>query len=111
MSAGPAISVVIPSYRREQVLLDTLRLTLPLLKTGDELVLVDQTVRHEPATESGLRQLAQTGAIRWYHRDKPAICASMNLGAVLAKGELLLFVDDDVVPTPSLLEAHRARMQ
>lgn len=106
-SATPTISIVIPTYQREQVLLDTLERLLPLLRSGDEIVVVDQTARHEPATAIGLRELVNRGAIRWFRRAKPAICASMNLGAVLAKGELLLFVDDDVIPTFQLLEAHR----
>jgi GT2 family glycosyltransferase len=108
MMPALSISVIIPTYQREQVLVETLQRLSALLQPGDEIVVVDQTARHELATEECLRQLAQDGAIRWYRRRKPAICASMNLGAVLAKSELLLFVDDDVIPTPSLLEAHRA---
>jgi GT2 family glycosyltransferase len=103
----PAISVVIPSYRREQVLLDTLHQVLPLLQAGDELLVVDQTPQHEPAVEQRLHELATTGAIRWFRRDKPHICAAMNAGALLARGDLLLFLDDDVIPAPQLLEAHR----
>jgi GT2 family glycosyltransferase len=107
MSDGPPISVVIPTYCREQVLLDTLHLLLPLLRPGDELLAVDQTPRHEPAVEQRLHELAASGAIRWFRRDKPGVCEAMNVGALLARGEILLFLDDDVIPSPDLLEAHR----
>jgi GT2 family glycosyltransferase len=107
LSAAPAISVVIPTYRREQVLLDTLHLVLPLLQAGDELLVVDQTPQHEPAVEQRLYELAGSGAIRWFRRSKAHICAAMNAGAGLARGDILLFLDDDVIPAPSLLEVHR----
>lgn len=102
-----AVSVVIPTYRREQVLLDTLHLVLPLLRAGDELLVIDQTPSHEPAVEQCLRDLAASGAVRWFRRDRPHICAAMNAGACLACGDILLFLDDDVIPAESLLEAHR----
>jgi GT2 family glycosyltransferase len=101
------ISVVIPSYRREQVLLDTLHHVLPLLRANDEIVVIDQTAQHEPAVERCLHELAASGAIRWFHRSKPHISAAMNAGALVARSELLLFLDDDVIPVPQLLEAHR----
>jgi GT2 family glycosyltransferase len=107
VNAALTISVVIPSYRREQVLLDTLHLVLPLLQSGDELLVVDQTPQHEPAVEKRLRELASTRALRWFRRDKPHICAAMNAGALLAQGDLLVFLDDDVIPSPQLLETHR----
>jgi GT2 family glycosyltransferase len=105
----PSISVVIPTYRREQVLLDTLHHVAAQVRPGDEILVIDQTPQHESATEQALRRLVGTG-VRWYRRDRPHICAAMNAGALLARGELLLFLDDDVVPAPSLLEAHRTAL-
>src|SRR5437879_5123343 len=101
------LSVVIPTYRRERLLLDTLHAVVPLLQTGDEIVVIDQTERHERQTEDGLRDLVATGKVRWYRRHKPHICAAMNAGGLLSRNEMLLFLDDDVVPAPDLLEAHR----
>jgi GT2 family glycosyltransferase len=102
------VSVVIPTFRRERVLIDTLRLVVPCLRPGDEVLLVDQTLTHEPGTESALGDLAADGTVRWYRRGKPHICEAMNLGGLLARGDVLLFLDDDVVPSPGLVEAHRA---
>jgi GT2 family glycosyltransferase len=105
--AAPTITCVVPTYMRERVLVDTLRLLLPLLRDGDEIVVVDQTPRHEPDTEASLHGLASAGKIRWFRRRQPHICEAMNAGACLARGELLLFLDDDVIPHPELIEAHR----
>ncbi len=101
------ISIIIPTFRREQVLVDTLDLLAPLLHPGDEVLVVDQTPCHEPQTEEALCQLASAGIIRWYRLAKPSQPAAMNAGAWLARGAILLFLDDDVVPLPRLLEAHR----
>jgi GT2 family glycosyltransferase len=108
--AGPppcSMSLIIPTYKREQVLVETLDLLAPLLQPGDEILVIDQTPVHEPATEEGLRRLVAAGAICWYRRAKPHICEAMNAGARLARGDHLLFLDDDVVPDGNLLEAHR----
>ncbi|MDZ4812524.1 MAG: glycosyltransferase, partial [Pseudomonadota bacterium] len=48
MSTGPRISVVIPSYRREQVLLDSIDSLLALERRADEILVVDQTENHRP---------------------------------------------------------------
>src|SRR5712692_2433851 len=109
-STAAPISVVIPTYRREQVLVDTLDLLAPLLQPGDEILVIDQTPVHESHTEEGLHRLANAGTIRWYRRAKPSQCESMNAAAGLAGGDILLFLDDDVIPFPKLLEAHRSAL-
>lgn len=101
------ISVVIPTYRREQVLCQTVEHICQLLSPGDEVVIIDQTPHHEPATDQALRRLTAEGKVRWYRRHKPNISEAMNAGALLARGELLVFLDDDVVPCVSLLEVYR----
>jgi GT2 family glycosyltransferase len=105
-----AVSVIIPTYHREQVLLDTLAHLAPLLRPGDEVLLIDQTPRHEPAVEETLAQVAAKGSVRWFRRDRAHVCEAMNIGALLARNDVLLFLDDDVIPSPGLLEAHRAAL-
>lgn len=104
---SPTISAVVPTFRRERHLVDTLRLLLPLLQAGDEILVVDQTPQHEPETEAALEGWARTSAIRWYCKSRPSQCEAMNVAAHLARGDLLLFLDDDIVPSPGLLAAYR----
>jgi GT2 family glycosyltransferase len=101
------ISIIIPTYMREKILVDTVNLLFPLLQPGDEIVIIDQSPRHEPSTEEALSAMAAADQIRWYRRARPHICAAMNAGATLARSAILLFVDDDVIPSADLLEAHR----
>ncbi len=102
-----AISVVIPSYQREEVLVGTLHSVLSQCRPGDEVIVVDQTPRHEPVTEAALSELDRRGAIRWVRKSKPSICEAMNLGAALAGGELVVFLDDDARPIEGFLEVYR----
>ena len=102
-----SISVIIPTYKREAVLVETLQQLSMLLKPGDEILVIDQTLDHEPATIAALERLAGEGAIRWYRRSRPSQNEAMNIAAQLAQGEILLFLDDDIVPFDNLLEGHR----
>jgi len=104
---GAAISVVIPSYLRESVLVDTVRHVVRQLGAGDEILVIDQSPTHEPGTESALADFELSERVRWYRKSRPSICEAMNVGALLARNEVVLFLDDDVVPAPGLLEVHR----
>lgn len=103
-----AISIVIPTYRREQVLLDTIRALLDLEDRAAEIIVVDQTPSHEAATESMLREWEHAGRLRWMRLPRPSIPAAMNVGVLAATQPLVLFLDDDIVPKPALVAAHCA---
>jgi GT2 family glycosyltransferase len=102
-------SVVIATYRREQVLIDTIGTLLPQLAQLDgptELLVIDQSERHEPATTWALQQWHDQGLIGWQRLAKPHLVGAMNRGLVSARGELVLFLDDDIVPLPGLVQGH-----
>ncbi|MCG8351943.1 MAG: glycosyltransferase, partial [Chloroflexales bacterium] len=69
---------------------------------------VDQTSAHEPKTTIQLNALIQAGAIRYFHLDQPSLPNARNFGTQQARGELVLFVDDDIIPGPNLIAAHAA---
>lgn len=105
-SAG--ISVVVPTWRREGVLVDTLRAMLAQLGTGDELIVVDQTAEHEPATRGALEAWERAGALRRIVLARPSIPRAMNTGLLAARSPIVLFLDDDIAPEPGLVAAHRS---
>jgi GT2 family glycosyltransferase len=102
------ITIVIPSYRREGVLLDTLDALLGLPTKAAEILVLDQTEKHEAITEKHLEELAASGAIRWLRLQRPSIPQAMNRGLLEASQDIVLFVDDDVRPEAELLTAHLA---
>lgn len=107
MSPELLISIVIPTYRRERVLLETLDQLLTLPDTAGEILVIDQTEQHEPETIERLEALHAQGAIRWIHQQPPSITAAMNRGLQEANGEVVLFLDDDIAPEPFLVRAHQ----
>ena len=79
------ISIVIPTYRREAVLLDTLRYLLALTPRAAEILVLDQTERHDPATDQALADLHATGAVHWVRLAEPSIPKAMNRGLLMAR--------------------------
>ena len=100
------ISIAIPTYRREQVLLDTIDYLLTLQPAASEILVLDQTEEHEPSTELRLQELAESGSIRWLRFDQPSIPKTMNRGLLEATQDIVLFLDDDIRPEADLLSAH-----
>lgn len=100
------ISVVIPTYGREQILLDTVAHLLHLNPAPTEIVIVDQTPKHEENIERALKNLEQTGKIRWLRLVEPSITHAMNVGLSEAQHDVVLFLDDDIVPDANLIAAH-----
>lgn len=102
-----SLSVAIPTYQRENVLVETLRSLLPLIETGDELLIVDQTQQHAMETDQALGELEQSGKLVWIRSGEVSIPKAMNTALLRAKGDVVLFLDDDITPDSSLLSAHR----
>ena len=105
---SPRITVAIPTYGRERVLVETLRLVLALEPRPAEVLVVDQTPRHEEATEAALGAWADRAAIRWLRLAPPSITLAMNTALIEAASPVVLFLDDDVIPAPGLIAAHAA---
>ena len=101
------VSIVIPTYRREAVLVSTVGALLELREPADEIVVVDQTPSHEGSTTSALEAGERSGDVRWLRLPRPSIPRAMNAGLMEARGEVVLFLDDDIVPGPELVFRHR----
>lgn len=101
-----AISVVIPTYQREGVLLDTLNALLGLEQGADEILVMDQTRAHDLETEQQLASWHEAGVIRWLRREHPSIPGAMNQGLVEARESVVLYLDDDIRPDANLISAH-----
>lgn len=102
----PTLSVILPTYQRETVLCDTLDSVLAQDYPHYEVVVVDQTQTHQPDTQQRLTELVQAGKITLYTVSWASLPAARNLGIERSSGEIVLFIDDDVVLPPGYLQAH-----
>ncbi|HEY0142589.1 MAG TPA: glycosyltransferase [Thermoanaerobaculia bacterium] len=102
------LTVAIPTYNRGAILVDTIDRLLALTPPADEIVIVDQTREHPPAIDERLAAWNAAGEIRHIRLPEPSIPHAMNVALEEARGELVLFLDDDLIPGPSLVAEHRA---
>lgn len=102
------LTVAIPTYRRDAVLVDTLRALLAAEPAVAEVLVLDQTPAHAPATEAQLAAWERDRRIRRLRLPCPSIPAAMNRALLEADAEVVLFLDDDIVPLPGLAAAHAA---
>ena len=100
------LSVAIPTYGRDGVLIDSITALLGLETPPWELLIVDQTPRHDAATEAQLAHWQREGRIRWLRLSRPSITQAMNHALLQARGDSVLFLDDDILPDADLVAAH-----
>ena len=73
------ISVVIPSYKRNQVLCDTVEYLLSLKYKPLEIIIVDQSPNHDPNTEDFLKSLHSKNQINWIKKKKPSTYSILRM--------------------------------
>ena len=106
MPLAASFSVAIPTYRRERVLIDALKNLLQLKPKPTEVIVIDQTEVHEASTVDALTNWDEKGQIRWLRLSKASIPSAMNHGLLAATGNIVLFLDDDIIPGRDLFSAH-----
>jgi glycosyltransferase involved in cell wall biosynthesis len=115
MTASPAdlasLAILIPTYGRDHVLIETISALLDLPSPASEILVLDQTSQHVEECASQLARWHASQAIQWIRIPYPSITVAMNMGLVMATSELVLFLDDDIIPDPDLLVAHRSAAQ
>jgi glycosyltransferase involved in cell wall biosynthesis len=106
-SPAPVISVVIATYERPELLAECLqRFCEQTLPAADfELVVVDDG-SGDDRVEAVVEDFAARLPLTWARIEHAGRAAAKNLGVLLARGELMLFFDDDDWPTPELLTEH-----
>jgi GT2 family glycosyltransferase len=101
-------SVIICTYRRDRVLVETVNQVLAQTDGRAEVVIVDQKAEHDFATQEFLSTKCNEGQIRYFNLEVAGLTHARNFGAAQARGSVLVFCDDDVIPSPSWVREHIA---
>jgi cellulose synthase/poly-beta-1,6-N-acetylglucosamine synthase-like glycosyltransferase len=107
------VSVVVPTFNRGPALADMLRrLMASELDEGDdlEIVVVDDgsVVPARETVPSSEGAPASRWAVRWLRQANGGPAAARNAGFRGTGGDLVLFIDDDILVPPDLVRAHVA---
>jgi GT2 family glycosyltransferase len=106
-----ALTIVVPTYGRDGVLLETLKRLFALNPQPSEMIVVDQTEQHSHQVAFTLASWQASGQMRWLRLKDPSIPGAMNLGLLEASHPVVLFLDDDIIPHPGLVEAHVSALE
>lgn len=100
------ISVVIPTYNRRELLACTLSTVLSQDFQPSEYEVIVVIDGSRDGSVEFLQQLRPACALRVVEQHNAGQAAAKNAGISLARGDLVLFLDDDILCAPSLLSEH-----
>lgn len=106
-AAAPLVTVVVPTFNR----LARLRLVLEALAAQTVPPETFEVVVVSDGSTDGTHEYLESApplALRWLQQANSGPAVARNRGVSLARGTYVLFIDDDVVAAPDLIERHLA---
>jgi len=105
-SNNKKLSVIIPTYNRLAWLQRVIEGLLSQTYQDFEVIVVDDgsTDRTESVIERLMKKMPR--GLSYIRQENQGAGAARNAGVKQATGDLLLFIDDDVIPAANLLEEH-----
>ena len=99
-------SVIIPSYNPTQKLPETLERLLPQADLIDELIIIIDNNSYTDFAKSLLEKYAASLKMKIFPQENSGRGKSRNRGVELASGDLIIFLDDDMLAENGLIEKH-----
>ena len=96
------ITVVIPTYNRGAIVVQTLRRLFALTPPADAIIVVNQSPEENPE----LARWQAEGKIRSSPPRRALDSSRHERGVAAAPTPLVLYLDDDIEPSPGLIAAH-----
>jgi len=100
------VSIIIPTYNRSQILCKTLANIILFERQYYELIVVDQTKKHDPQTRQYLDKLITEKKIKYIYADYPNLPNARNTGIKESSGDIVLFFDDDIEINENTIPSH-----
>jgi glycosyltransferase involved in cell wall biosynthesis len=102
----PHFSVVVPTYNRLGRLRDVIAALEQQAFPSDAYEVIVVSDGSTDGTDAYLETLRSAMRLQWLTQANRGPAAARNAGVQKAVGEFIVFIDDDVVPEPQLLQEH-----
>jgi glycosyltransferase involved in cell wall biosynthesis len=102
----PTLAVVIPTVGRLECLVDTLGQVARQSRRPDEVIIIDQTSGYSEAEYWRLMNAVEAVGGRYFRQEEPNASKARNRGLLESHSDIILFLDDDVQLSRTLVEAH-----
>lgn len=105
VTRSPSFSVIVPTYQRRELVCEAVRALCGLSYDGpiEIIAVVDGST---DGTADALAKVDCTFPLRVIEQENRGQAAARNRGAAEATGEILLFLDDDMICEPDLIQQH-----
>jgi len=102
----PRLSVVMPTFNRRAMLAKTIPALLDQRDVGADFEIIVVIDGSSDGTQSLLHEMSADPRLRVIAQPNRGLAVARNRGAASAKGEILLFLDDDMIASPNLVSVH-----
>lgn len=110
MKSSVFFSIIIPSYNRASLIIDTIASFQSQTYGNFEVIIVDDGSTDN--TESVVEKIcSQDGRIRYFKKENGERGAARNYGIKLAKGQYITFIDSDDIAYPWALEVAQQQIR
>lgn len=100
------VSVIIPTHNRAKLLERTLQGFCQQNSSEIDWELIIVSDGSTESTDEVVMGFKDRLPLRYFSQPKSGVSIARNLGLDKARGRIVLFVDDDVIPTPELINEH-----
>lgn len=106
MSENVRVAVAVPTFNRNDILIDTLKGVSSQYPPADEVLVIDQSEEHTPEVQSQLDAWHKEGQIHYLHQSPPNLPSARNRALSETSCDVVIFIDDDVKLEPGFVAAH-----
>lgn len=99
------VSLIISTFNRDEVLVDTIKSVLKQNFNNFETLIIDQQPNHNTKTQKFLDNLNPPN-IFYYRVTPPSLPAARNFGLEKARGKVIIYIDDDVYLDDGFIQSH-----